>query len=101
MEMDFKQLHPAFGEILSETPLLSGKPEDQLFPLLVASVLKLLQTETEKLWQILYRLDVSEKKVREFLQNNPESKWPEGIAGLIIEREKERQRWRSIYQNHD
>ena len=96
--VNIKQLHPAFEEILSEAPSFSENSEDQLFILLEASVSKLLQKETEKLLQILYRLDVSEQKVREYLQKNPESRWPQGIALLIIEREKERQRWRSIYQ---
>jgi len=93
-------MHSAIFEILPENQIPSNAFENlpELKAALELQIAHMLSHETEKLWQVLYRLDVSEKKVRELLQNKPESVWPQGITELILEREKERRKWRESYK---
>ncbi|NIK74054.1 hypothetical protein FHS56_001567 [Thermonema lapsum] len=52
-----------------------------------------LQRAPERFFQIMYRLDVDEKKVKDCLaQGNLEA-----LAAIIIEREKEKAQWRLRY----
>lgn len=60
---------------------------DQLKEWLTSEIIKLLMDDMEKLLNILYRIDVNEKKVKEiFAQHNPKLIAP-SLAELIIERE--------------
>jgi hypothetical protein len=54
---------------------------------LIASVKDLLKNNTDKLMGILYRIDVSEKKLQEALALRGESSPEEVISDLIIERQ--------------
>jgi len=94
-------MHPALFEILPENQLPAKAFENslELKAALEMQITHMLIHETEKLWQVLYLLDVSEKKVRELLQKNPETVWHQGITELILEREKERQKWREVYKS--
>jgi len=94
-------MHPALFKILPTNQIPSNAFENspELKAALEMQIAHMLIHDTEKLWQVLYRLDVSEKKVKEFIQNNPESAWPQGITELILEREKERQKWRERYKS--
>ena len=94
-------MHPAIFEILPENQILASAKENsrELKAALELQIAHMLVHETEKLWQVLYRLDVSEKKVQELLHKNPESKWPLGITELILEREEKRQKWREVYKS--
>lgn len=76
-----------------------GTDETLLLELLTKSIAGLLAQPGEKLFQILYRLDVPEKKVQVVLKNFPAGQWPEEIAKLIIDREKEREFWRKRYRS--
>lgn len=93
-------MHPAIFEILPENqiPVSTIENSRELEIALELQIAHMLIHETERLWQVLYRLDVSEKKVKELLQKNPETVWPQGITELILEREKERQKWREVYK---
>jgi len=95
-------MHPAIFEILPENKIPANAFENSrdLKAALELQIAHMLIHETERLWQVLYRLDVSEKKVKEFIQNNPETVWPQGITELILEREKERQKWREVYKSN-
>lgn len=67
--------------------------------LLIEKIIFLLVNDFEKLRNILYRIDVNEKKVKElFAQNNPKLIAP-GIVDLIIERLKEKAESRLKYKN--
>ena len=94
-------MHPAIFEILSENqiPEIAFENSQELKAALEMQIAHMLIHETERLWQVLYRLDVSEKKVRELLQKKPETVWSQGITELILEREKERQKWREVYKS--
>jgi hypothetical protein len=98
---EIEPMHPAIFEILPENqiPVSTIENSQELEIALEIQIAHMLVHETEKLWQVLYRLDVSEKKVRELLQKNPETVWPQGITKLILEREDERQKWREVYKS--
>jgi hypothetical protein len=60
---------------------------EQLREWLSSEIIKLMMNDMEKLLNVLYRIDVNEKKVKEiFAQHDPKLIAP-GIADLIIERE--------------
>ena len=84
---------------LPENP--GGSPEDEkrLLSMLEDGIQQLLSNNTEKLFQILYRLDIPESKVQAILKNHLPENWANRIAGLILEREKERLKWRAKYQS--
>ena len=50
----------------------------------------LIEHDFEQLFNILYRIDVSEEKVRKFLSEKPAGNAPVLIADLIIEREMQK-----------
>ena len=60
---------------------------EQLKEWLTSEIVKLLLNDMEKLLNILYRIDVNERKVKEvFAQNNPSLIAPK-LAELLIQRE--------------
>lgn len=71
--------------------------EDLLLSMLEESVSEMLHQSPEKLFQILYRLDVDEAKVRQILKNNNSEVWPSLLASIILERENTRQYWKKKY----
>lgn len=80
-----------------ETDLPFGK--DQVLEALRQAVLQLLLHDLHKLWNILYRIDVNEQKVKAlFDQNDPKLIAP-GLALLIFDREMEKARTRLEYRN--
>jgi hypothetical protein len=64
---------------------------------LIDEIQYLLQHDFHKLISILYRMDVSEGKLRGLLQENPETDAAEVIAALMIERAIQRQQTREQY----
>ncbi len=54
----------------------------------------LVNSDFEKLVQLLYRLDIDEKKLKKVLQENPGHNAAEMIAGMIIERQLQKIRSR-------
>ena len=75
-----------------------SQDEKLLYSLLAEGITRLLNEPNEKVFQILYRLDVAESKVQGVLKNCMPKNWPEELAKLIMEREKQRQYWRLKYQ---
>jgi hypothetical protein len=64
-----------------------------------SKVIWFLFNDLEKLWQILYQIDVNETKVKAlFHQNDPKIIAP-GIANLIIERLRQKAKSRIEYRN--
>ena len=64
--------------------------ERELLLSLAAYVNELIMTNFERLVQLLYRIDVSEEKLKKLLRQNPESDAGIIIADLIIERQKQK-----------
>ena len=67
--------------------------------ILVQKIRELINTNFAELVNILYRLDISEKKLKEQLQNdNPDSAGL--IADMIIERQTQKIETRTLFKNH-
>jgi len=75
------------------------KNEEQLLKLVEQYVQELIDTDFEKLLLVLYRLDVSEKKVKQALEINGAEKASNSIAKLILEREKEKAETRKKFSS--
>jgi hypothetical protein len=71
----------------------------QLRKVLVTRIEELIQKDIEKLKWILYRIDVSEKKVYEALASNAALHYPDVLADLIIERQIEKAESRRKYSS--
>lgn len=67
--------------------------------ILVQKIRELINTNFADLVNILYRLDISEKKLKEQLQNdNPDSAGL--IADMIIQRQVQKIETRTLFKNH-
>lgn len=85
-------------QIVQESSNFLGK-EDQ-FKQLSQYLNDLADNDFNKLLAILYRIDVSEIKVREALaNNNAQQSAGEILAKLLIEREIQKIEWRSQYSS--
>lgn len=58
---------------------------------------ELLNNQFEKLIGILYRMDVSESKLRHLLNSNPDKDASEMICNLMIERQSQKINSKKIY----
>jgi hypothetical protein len=61
----------------------------------------LIQHDFQKLVMLLYRIDVSETKLRLLLKENPGENSAKMIAHLIIERQKQKINSRKEYKSND
>lgn len=69
----------------------------ELRKILIRRIEELIEKDVEKLKWILYRIDVSEKKVHEALATNAQLHYPDLLADLIIERQIEKARTRASF----
>ena len=74
---------------------------EDLLRLLTTHVNNLLDSDFEKLVSLLYRLDISEKKLRECLTVNAGQDAAPLIALLIIERQEQKIKSRQQYTRRD
>lgn len=72
--------------------------EKEIQDRLAAFVNNLINTNFERLVSLLYRIDVSEAKLKSLLQNNPDNNAGDIIAALIIERQLQKIKFRQ--QSH-
>ncbi|HTE10069.1 MAG TPA: hypothetical protein VK645_03850 [Chitinophagaceae bacterium] len=68
---------------------------------LQARVNQIIETDFQKLVNILYRIDVNERKLKYLLQENVGEDAPVIIADLIIERQMEKIKSRKQFSRHD
>jgi hypothetical protein len=76
--------------------------DEELLETLSAFIEQLLKSNPERLWQIFYRLDINEQKVKQALVNQQQHmNFNIGIelAKLVIEREKLRLFYRNLYSS--
>ena len=68
------------------------KLNTEQFQLLVNFIDDLIQNDLNRLWSIMYRVDISEEKLKQMLAENKniEVQSAEIIANLLIEREEEK-----------
>jgi hypothetical protein len=80
------------------TYLVAKNAEEEFQAKLYPIVLEFLMNNTSKLYQVLYRIDVKEEKVKSAFVDNPVVEVAaERITMLIIERQKEKIQWREKY----
>lgn len=60
---------------------------NELYEQLLVLIIDLLNQNTRKLYSLLYQIDLSEHKIRNVFQENPERNLSEIITELIIERD--------------
>jgi hypothetical protein len=79
---------------IDQSYLPDGQSDDERFQqlrkILIRRIEELIEKDIEKLKWILYRIDVSEKKVHEALASNAALHYPDILADLIIERQIEK-----------
>ena len=71
---------------------------EQLKQAIAEKLQHLIQTDFEQFIFLLYRLDISEKKVKNILLQPAEENTAVSVAALIIERQAEKIRSRAIYR---
>lgn len=82
------------------TTNLSPAERLDIYSILKQEINNLISHNFEKLVSILYRIDVSEKKLRILLQENKTSDAAGIIADLIIERQLEKLRTRNQFNEN-
>ena len=73
----------------------------QLFEELAAYINALIQSNFEHLVRILYRMDVSEPKLKQLLREHPEEDAGKIIAGLMVERQHQKIQTRKLFRDSD
>jgi hypothetical protein len=68
---------------------------------LASEINQLILTNFEKLVQLLYRIDVSEAKLKTLLKENPEKDAGKLIAWLITERQLQKLKQKATVQQND
>lgn len=79
---------------------LSPENRDSLYLILKEEVNRLINEDFNKLVQILYRIDVPEKKLRQVLSDNPSTDAADIIAKMIMERQMEKARLRAAFKTN-
>jgi hypothetical protein len=75
--------------------------EEQLVQLLAVEINQLINHDFSRLIAILYRIDISEPKLKILLAENKGSDAGRIIAWMIMERQNEKQRSREQYRNRN
>ncbi len=87
-------------QINSLTSLIEKHSEDkdgELLQQLTESIAKMLEQDQDLLLSSLYRMDVSEEKIRKLLMSAGERDIATGLAELVLERQMESMRTREKY----
>lgn len=83
--------------VLAETNIYTLKSE-HLFAELSAYINNLITHHFDELITLLYRLDVSEKKLKDLLQQHATEDAADIIASLIIERQEQKIKTRALFK---
>ncbi len=87
---------------LIKTLFLNEEKEGSIKSKLYPVVQELLLHDTARLYQVLYRIDVKEEKVKKAFDDNPLLEVvAERITNLIIERQMEKMQWRKKYSSRE
>ncbi len=70
----------------------------QLKKHLIRKITQLMDSDYEKLINILYRIDINEKKLNELFGSKNREHIPDRLADLIIERQLEKINFRNMYR---
>ncbi len=77
------------------------KIESYSWSQLVAYVNELITRDFNQLVSLLYRLDISEKKLKQTLADHPDQNAGELIAKLIVDRQEEKKKSREAFKQKD
>ena len=89
-------------EISKELEIVLNEEDHSLArQLLAARINEFINNDFQRLVSILYRMDVSETKLKQLLTNNPEADAGIIIADLMIERQAEKIKSREQYGKRD
>jgi len=75
--------------------------EDELVEALAIHLNDMIVHHFSQLITALYRIDVSEQKIRQTLRENPQADAGKIIAHLIIERQKQKIKTRELFRSRD
>ncbi|HET7119270.1 MAG TPA: hypothetical protein VFI29_22435 [Hanamia sp.] len=74
-------------KIISVSNSIEGKPVEEIREQLIVLINELINKDFQALIQLLYRIDVDEKKIRYYLDENTNVDSSTVLADLIIERQ--------------
>jgi hypothetical protein len=94
-EQPLLEISKDLGIIMNEKDHSSSKQ------ILAEKINELINTDFQKLISILYRMDVSEAKLKQLLNENPGTNAAPIIADLMIERQAEKIRSRQQFSKRD
>jgi hypothetical protein len=77
---------------------ISAENQQQIKDILVSELIQLILKSPEKLWNILYRIDVNEAKVKQIFSNSEPMLIAPELADLIIERMLQKVQSRMAYK---
>lgn len=77
------------------------KSYEEIHAQLATYINDLIKTDFEKLITYLYRIDVSEQKLKQLLQQNQQEDAGNLIATLIIERQQQKIKSRAMFSRQD
>lgn len=98
--MEQPNLVVAINHVLGTT-IPSEAPFAELRTRLQQEINRLIENDFQQLVDILYRVDVDERKLKFLLQENVGADTPEIIADLIINRQMEKIRSRAAFKPKD
>lgn len=87
-----KTLHGSSDELSTSSDLLQS---------LAAEINDLILINFERLIQLLYRIDVSEQRLKQLLKDHPDQDAGLLIAGLIIERQAQKKKFMQEFSVND
>jgi hypothetical protein len=88
-------------QLLNLNKQLSALQKKEIEDQLIFYINHLLVTDFNKLVMVLYRVDVSEWKLKELLQKNPGTDAAVIIAGLLIQRQEEKIKAREAFKSNN
>lgn len=96
MEKNILQILETSGSVSEQMLSASGFTSS-----LIEVINELIENDFNRLIQMLYRLDISESKLKKLLQTHKNTDAAEIIADLIIERQLEKIKSRRAYKQRD
>ena len=64
-------------------------------------IARLIETDIESLWTLLYRVDMPEEAVKKALAENPTRDADDVFAELLLRRELQKRQTREAFRKHD
>jgi len=92
--MQYQQINPLLEQI---TPEVTGLQKEKLRRQLVEAINHLLVNDFASVVQLLYRVDVSEKKLKQLLKEQPQTDAAVLVVGLLIQRQEEKIKTRNSF----